>query len=280
MPDWIFALISLTAMEIVLGIDNIIFLTILVSRLPAEKQRIARQLGLGAALASRLLLLFTLAWLAGLTSPLFRWTDIGVPPAWLTPKVTFDVEHPDKQLLKREIAHKELPVTKEMAEAEFNNKNEVSLRDLVLIIGGLFLIVKSTLEIHHKLDEARHGEDKPPNAGSNFWSVIAQIAVIDLIFSLDSVITAVGMVNQIWVMVVAMITAVGVMLLAAAPIGNFVSRNPTMKMLALAFLILIGVMLMADGFGSHLDRGYVYFAMGFSVIVEFMNLRLRKPQKQ
>lgn len=278
MPDWIFPLISLTAMEIVLGIDNIIFLTILVGRLPVQQQRLARQLGLGAALGSRLLLLFTLAWLAGLTSPLFRWTDLGVPPAWLTPKVTFEVEQ-DKRFIKKEISHKEMPVTKEMAEAEFRSKNEVSLRDLVLILGGLFLIVKSTLEIHHKLDEAKNGEDQPPSTRGNFLSVIAQIAVIDLIFSLDSVITAVGMVTQVWVMVVAMVTAVLVMLLAAASIGKFVSRNPTMKMLALSFLILIGVMLVADGFGSHLDRGYVYFAMGFSVIVEFLNLRLRKSPK-
>lgn len=275
MPDWLFALISLTAMEIVLGIDNIIFLTILVGRLPVHQQRIARQLGLGAALATRLLLLFTLAWLAGLTSPLFHWTDLGIPASWIKPEVTVQ-EGKEKNLMTRDFHDDKIPMTADRAEALFKQMNEVSLRDLVLILGGLFLIVKSTMEIHHKLEEARQSPDKPPKAPSNFIAVIAQIAVIDIIFSLDSVITAVGMARQIWVMVVAMVTAVVVMLMAAAPIGNFVARNPTMKMLALSFLILIGVMLLADGIGQHIDRGYVYFAMGFSVIVEFLNLRLRK----
>lgn len=275
MPEWLFALVSLTAMEIVLGIDNIIFLTILVSRLPIHRQKLARQLGLGAALATRLLLLFMLAWLAGLTSPIFQWTDLGVPENWLRPEIT----HPDpndKNVMLKDIHHDKIPMTADRAEAIFKQVNEVSLRDLVLIVGGLFLIVKSTMEIHHKLEEASHSPDKPPKTTSNFTAVIMQIAVIDIIFSLDSVITAVGMARQVWVMVVAMVSAVLVMLLAAGPIGNFVSRNPTMKMLALSFLILIGVMLLADGFGQHIDRGYVYFAMGFSVIVEFLNLRLRK----
>lgn len=276
MPDWLFALISLSAMEIILGIDNIIFLTILVGRLPAHKQRIARQLGLAAALGTRLLLLFTLAWLAGLTSPLFHWTDLGVPAAWLRPELKQDAEKRDKNVMKKDIHGSEVAMTPELADAIFKEKNEVSLRDLVLIFGGLFLIVKSTMEIHHKLDEARRPHDAPPSPASNFGMVIMQIAVIDIIFSLDSVITAVGMANQVWVMVVAMVLAMVVMLLAAAPIGNFVARNPTMKMLALSFLILIGVMLLADGFGQHIDRGYVYFAMGFSVLVELLNLRLRK----
>lgn len=277
MPDWLFALISLTAMEIVLGIDNIIFLTILVGRLPHHQQRIARQLGLGAALATRLLLLFTLAWLAGLTTPLFKLTDIGVPQSWLMPEVT-EVNANEKNLMMKDIHHDKIPMSKERAEAIFNSVNDISLRDLVLIIGGLFLIIKSTMEIHHKLEEAKDSPDKPMKTTSNFAAVIIQIAAIDIIFSLDSVITAVGMARQVWVMVVAMIVAVAVMFLAAGAIGNFVARNPTMKMLALSFLILIGVMLLADGFGQHIDRGYVYFAMGFSVIVEFLNLRLRKHQ--
>jgi len=275
MPDWLFALISLTAMEIVLGIDNIIFLTILVGRLPQHQQRIARQLGLGAALATRLLLLFTLAWLAGLTTPLFKLTDLGVPASWLMPEVT-QVDPKDKNIMMRDIYQDKLPMSKERAEAIFKNVNDISLRDLVLIVGGLFLIVKSTMEIHHKLEETKESPDKQLKNTSNFTAVIAQIAAIDIIFSLDSVITAVGMARQVWVMVVAMIVAVAVMLLAAGAIGNFVARNPTMKMLALSFLILIGVMLLVDGFGQHIDRGYVYFAMGFSVIVEFLNLRLRK----
>lgn len=277
MPDWLFALISLTAMEIVLGIDNIIFLTILVGRLPAHQQTIARQLGLGAALASRLLLLFALAWLASMTTPIFSWTDIGVPGSWLRPELKEVVDERDKNLMNKDIHGTEVALTPAMAEAIFEQRNQVSLRDIVLIIGGLFLIVKSTMEISHKLEEARHGEDhaRPPRV-SGFTSVIIQIAIIDIIFSLDSVITAVGMAKQVWVMVVAMVTAVVVMLLAAAPIGNFVSRHPTMKMLALSFLILIGVMLLADGFGQHIDRGYIYFAMGFSVLVELLNLKLRK----
>ena len=275
MPDWLFALVSLTAMEIILGIDNIIFLTILVGRLPQHQQRIARQLGLGAALATRLLLLFTLAWLAGLTTPLFKLTDIGVPQSWLMPEVAV-VDPKAKNIMLKELQHDKIPMTKERAEAIFNNVNDVSLRDLVLILGGLFLIVKSTMEIHHKLEEAKESPDKPMKTTSNFMVVIVQIAIVDVIFSLDSVITAVGMARQIWVMVVAMIVAVAVMFLAAKAIGDFVARHPTMKMLALSFLILIGVMLLADGLGQHFDRGYVYFAMGFSVIVEFLNLRLRR----
>ncbi|MBL8824284.1 MAG: TerC family protein [Planctomycetia bacterium] len=276
MPDWLFALISLTAMEIVLGIDNIIFLTILVGRLPAHQQTIARQLGLGAALASRLLLLFALAWLASMTTPIFSWTDIGIPGSWLRPELKEVVDERDKNLMNKDIHGTEVALTPAMAEAIFEQRNQVSLRDIVLIIGGLFLIVKSTMEISHKLEEARRGEEHAPPRVSGFMSVIVQIAIIDIIFSLDSVITAVGMAKQVWVMVVAMVTAVVVMLLAAAPIGNFVSRHPTMKMLALSFLILIGVMLLADGFGQHIDRGYIYFAMGFSVLVELLNLKLRK----
>ena len=236
---------------------------------------IARQLGLGAALATRLLLLFTLAWLAGLTTPIFKLTDLGVPASWLMPEVTHDDPNA-KNVMMKDIHHDKLPMSKERAEAIFNNVNDISLRDLVLIMGGLFLIVKSTMEIHHKLEETKETPDKQLKNTSNFTAVIVQIAAIDIVFSLDSVITAVGMARQVWVMVVAMIVAVAVMLLAAGAIGNFVARNPTMKMLALSFLILIGVMLLADGFGQHIDRGYVYFAMGFSVIVEFLNLRLRK----
>lgn len=275
MPDWLFALISLTAMEIVLGIDNIIFLTILVGRLPVHQQRIARQLGLGAALVSRLLLLFMLAWLAGLTAPLFTLTSLGVPEQWIRPEVTHH-DPAKKNLMTQDIYAEKIPMSQERSDAIFKSINEISLRDLVLIIGGLFLIVKSTMEIHHKLEEANETPEQSLKKTSNFLSVIIQIAAIDIIFSLDSVITAVGMARQVWVMVVAMVAAVAVMLLAAGAIGSFVSRNPTMKMLALSFLILIGVMLLADGFGQHIDRGYVYFAMGFSVIVEFLNLRLRK----
>ncbi len=275
MPDWLVALVSLTAMEIVLGIDNIIFITILVGKLPLHQQKLARRLGLGAALITRLLLLFTLAWLAGLTAPLFHWTTLGVPERWLRPEIKTVVEEKDKNLLRRNLHGAEFAMTQEEVDRKFQQINDVSLRDLVLILGGLFLIVKSTLEIHAKIEEARRGDQQLPKPASQFGSVIVQIAIIDIVFSLDSVITAVGMVDQVWVMVVAMITAVVVMLFAAGPIGSFIAKRPTMKMLALSFLILIGVMLVADGFGQHIERGYIYFAMGFSVIVEFLNLRLR-----
>ncbi len=272
MPDWLFALISLTAMEIVLGIDNIIFITILVSKLPSEKQRFARWIGLMAALGTRLLLLFTLAWLAGMPSPIFKWSDLGVPAHWLKPEVTVDSK--EKKGLRAEITPKEIPMTEERAELEYQNKNEVSLRDLILILGGLFLIVKSTMEIHNKFIESGRQHQEPP-AINSLSMIIFQIAIIDIVFSLDSVITAVGMAKQVWVMMTAIIISMGVMLASAASIGDFVSRHPTIKMLALSFLILIGVMLLVDGFGQHIDRGYVYFAMGFSFVVELLNLKQR-----
>jgi predicted tellurium resistance membrane protein TerC len=245
--DWVAPLLTLTAMEIVLGIDNIIFLAIIAGRLPPEQQPKARRLGLLLALGTRLLLLFTLTWLMGLKEALFT-----------------------------------LP---EMPFFETTEAREVSLKDLILFVGGLFLIYKSTHEIHAKLegeeDELTAAGPAAPKAGPSFVSVLIQIALIDIIFSLDSVITAVGMArpDQLWVMVVAMICAVGVMLFAAGAISDFVNRHPTLKMLALSFLILIGVVLMADGLGQHLNKGYIYFAMAFSVVVEMLNLRLRKSRK-
>lgn len=240
--DWIFPLISLSAMEIVLGIDNVIFIAILVGRLPGEQQPSARRLGLGLALITRLLLLFTLTWILSLSNPLFKVTGLGIPADWMS------------------------------ADA-----NEVSIRDLILFAGGLFLIAKSTYEIHDKLEGS---EEKPViQLANRFAWILAQIAILDIVFSLDSVITAVGMArpDQLWVMVTAMIIAVGVMLLFAGPIGDFVLRHPTVKMLALSFLILIGVMLIADAVGKHIERGYIYFAMGFSLLVELLNLRVRAP---
>jgi predicted tellurium resistance membrane protein TerC len=228
---WI-SLATLAAMEIVLGIDNIVFLTILAGRLPAAEQPLARKLGLAFALLTRLGLLFAITWVMGLTRELFSLFGHGF-----------------------------------------------SGRDLILLGGGLFLIGKATFEIHDKL-EVKHAEGKAAAAGGRgaFWSVIAQIAVLDLVFSLDSVITAVGMAGHLSVMVAAMIIAVGVMLVFAGAIGDFVERHPTMKMLALSFLILIGVMLTAEAFGRHVEKGYIYFAMAFSFGVELLNLRLRKRQ--
>jgi predicted tellurium resistance membrane protein TerC len=231
--DWVhqpqawLALASLVAIEIVLGIDNLLFISILVARLPARQRNLARNLGLGVAMVSRLLLLTVLAWIMGLTAPLF--TVLG---------------------------------------------REISGRDLILIVGGLFLLWKSVNEIHNSLEGIEHGGGAAA-AVASFGAVLAQIAVIDVVFSLDSVITAVGMVDHLSVMIVAIIATVGVMLVAARPIGDFVDRHPTVKMLALSFLILVGVTLIADGLGFHIPKGYIYFAMAFSVGVEMINIRLR-----
>jgi predicted tellurium resistance membrane protein TerC len=234
-PDWITPLVMLTAMEIVLGIDNVIFIAIIVARLPRTQQPTARRLGLGLALGARLLLLFTLSWLLGLSAPLFTLSDLGIPGGW--------------------------------------GQQEISWRDLILIAGGLFLIGKSTFEIHGKLEGA--GQEPAVGSRGQFGWTLAQIAILDLVFSLDSVITAIGMAQQIWIMVTAMVIAVGVMLAFAAPISTFVHRHPTIKMLALCFLILIGVMLVAEGIEKHIERGYLYFGMAFSLVVELLNLRLR-----
>ena len=220
------ALLTLTALEIVLGVDNIIFISILAGKLPVEQQKRARQIGLALALITRILLLLSLSWIIGLTQPLFSVFGF-----------------------------------------------EVSGRDLILIVGGLFLLGKSTYEIHERLEgESGHGSNR---AVASFTSVIIQILLLDVVFSLDSVITAVGMVDEIVIMITAVIIAVGIMLLAASAISDFVNRHPTVKMLALSFLLLIGVNLLAEGFGQHIPKGYIYFAMAFSVFVEMLNLRIR-----
>jgi predicted tellurium resistance membrane protein TerC len=233
----IIGLLTLTLMEIVLGVDNIIFLAVVAGRLPVEQQRAARRLGLGAALGTRLLLLLSLTWLLGLTKPVFTLPEL---PFFQT------------------------------AEAR-----GVSWRDLILLAGGVFLIGKSTWEMHAKVEGGKHGAEGRPKKPASFGWVIAEIAVIDIIFSLDSVITAVGMVDELWVMVTAVIVAVGIMLVAAEPISRFVDRRPTIKVLALSFLILIGVLLVAEGLGQHLNKGYIYFAMAFAIGVELVNMRLR-----
>ena len=225
---WI-AFATLTALELVLGIDNIIFISILVDKLPPDRRDLARRLGLFMAMFMRVGLLLVLAWIAGLVAPLFTVWD-----------------------------------------------QDISGRDLILIVGGLFLIAKSTFEIHNKLEGDEHGPEGGGKAA--FAQVIVQIMLVDMVFSLDSVITAVGMTPHIPVMVAAVLVSAGVMLAFSGPVSDFVHRHPTMKMLALAFLILIGVMLMAEGFGQHIDRGYIYFAMAFSLGVELLNMRLRKPK--
>jgi predicted tellurium resistance membrane protein TerC len=227
---WI-ALATLTAMEIVLGIDNIIFVAIMVTRLPADKQQSARRLGISLALITRLALLFSITWVMTLT----------------TPVVT--------------ILEKSL-----------------SGRDLILLFGGLFLIAKATFEIHDKLETGteEHHATTMGKATAGLVGVVLQIIVIDIVFSLDSVVTAVGMAQHLWVMVTAMVIAVGVMLVAAGAIGEFVTQHPTLKVLALSFLLLIGVMLVAESMGVHVGKGYIYFAMAFSLLVELLNMRLRK----
>jgi len=225
---WI-AFATLTALELVLGIDNIVFISILAGKLPAEQQKKARLVGLALAMLMRVGLLFSLSWIISLTAPLF--TVIG---------------------------------------------QEISGRDLVLIGGGLFLIGKSTHEIHQKLE----GDEGAASArvAPSFVSVIVQILLLDIVFSLDSVITAVGMVDEIWIMIAAVVVAVLFMMAFASPISNFVDRHPTVKMLALSFLLLIGVTLLAEAFDRHIPKGYIYFAMAFSIFVEMLNLRLRKPR--
>jgi predicted tellurium resistance membrane protein TerC len=231
-PEAWISLATLAAMEIVLGIDNVVFLTILSGKLPAEQQPKARRLGLAFALVTRLGLLFAITWVMGLTRPLFELFGHGF-----------------------------------------------SGRDLILLGGGLFLIGKATVEIHDKLEVAHEAELKGgAGGGGAFWLTIFQIGLLDIVFSLDSVITAVGMAGQLPIMIAAMVVAMGVMLLFAGSIGDFVERHPTMKMLALSFLILIGVMLTAESFGKHVEKGYIYFAMAFSLGVELLNMRLRRAQ--
>ncbi|HMQ54211.1 MAG TPA: TerC family protein [Anaerolineae bacterium] len=227
--NWI-ALLTLTSLEIVLGIDNIIFISILAGKLPQAQQAKARQVGLSLAMFVRIALLFSLSWIIGLTAPLFEVFEF-----------------------------------------------EVTGRSLILFAGGLFLLAKSTFEIHEKLEgEEGHASDK---VSATFTSVIIQILLLDIVFSLDSVITAVGMVDQLAVMVAAVVIAVGVMLIAAGPVSEFVEHHPTVKMLALSFLLLIGFSLVAEAFELHIPKGYIYFAMGFSVFVEMLNLRLRGGAK-
>ncbi len=223
---WI-ALVTLTVLEVVLGIDNIVFISILAGKLPPDRQAAARRLGLGLAMGTRILLLLSIAWVIRLTAPLF--TVLG---------------------------------------------QEISGRDLILLLGGLFLIYKATHEIHDRLEGAEGHASARVTA--SFGAVIVQILLLDLVFSLDSVITAVGMADRVGVMIAAVVIAVGVMLVSAGAISEFVHRHPTVKMLALSFLLLIGVSLIAEGLDQHIPKGYIYFAMGFSVFVEALNLRARR----
>ena len=229
-PEAWIAFATLTALELVLGIDNIIFISILVDKLPLEKREIARRIGLFMAMFMRIGLLLVLSWIVGLVEPMF--SVLG---------------------------------------------HDVSGRDAILILGGLFLLWKSTTEIHQTLEGA--DEQHASASRHTLFSVIFQIMLIDLIFSLDSIITAVGMVDQIEIMIAAVLTSVGLMMVFARGIGEFVSNHPTIKMLALSFLVVVGIVLIAEGFEHHIPKGYIYFAMAFSVCVEMLNIRLRKKSK-
>lgn len=228
---WI-SLLTLTGLEIVLGIDNVIFISILAGKLPQEQQKKARQLGLSLALVTRILLLMSLTWIMGLTAPLFTMPVLDQP---------------------------------------------ISGRDLVLLLGGMFLIWKSVMEVHEKL-EMGDGHITQTRKVVSFSGVIVQILLLDIVFSLDSVITAVGMADVLWVMITAVVIALGVMLVFAGAISDFVNRHPTLKMLALSFLILIGVTLVGEGLGRHIPKGYIYFSMAFAFGVEMLNLKLRSKQ--
>ena len=225
MTELIVALVTLTVLEIVLGVDNIIFISILSAKLPKHQQKRARRIGLLGAMGTRILLLLSISWIANLTNPFITILGRGI-----------------------------------------------SGRDVILIGGGLFLLAKATYEIHDKLEGAAHGAVRH---AASFASVVFQVMVLDIVFSLDSVITAVGMANVLWVMVTAIVLAVLVMMIATEPISAFVELHPTIKILALSFLLLIGISLVAEGLGQHVDKRYIYFAMGFSVFVEMINIRMR-----
>lgn len=239
------ALLALTAMEIVLGIDNIVFIVILSSRLPKDQQPLARRLGLAVAMVERIFLLLFLSHILHLTKPLFHWTSLGIPAQWLAG----------------------------------DEMNAVSIRDLILLVGGLFLIAKSVFEIHEKIegDEATQGASaKHPT----LLAVVMQIMILDVVFSLDSVITAVGMVNAVGVMIAAVVLAVIIMMIFSETVSRFIEDNPTLKMLALSFLLLIGVTLVAESMEFGMKKGYIYFAMAFSLGVEFLNIRVRRVQQR
>ncbi len=261
------ALLALTAMEIVLGIDNIVFITIVSGKLPRSQQPLARRLGLALALITRLLLLFALFYLVNgkqFQTPVFHLTDIGVPQTLIERMSVTETST---------AGHLSAEVLAEVNRDHFDESNGVSWKDLILFLGGLFLVGKSVYEIHDDFGHVEKHQVKP--AGRVFAGVLVQIALLDVVFSLDSVITAVGMVENIWVMVASIVLAVIVMLIFAEPVSRFVESHPTLKMLALSFLILIGVMLVAEGVGAHMDKGYIYFAMFFALIVEVMNIALR-----
>lgn len=241
--DALFSLFTLTLMEIILGIDNIVFISIVAGKLPEDQQPKARNLGLMLALAFRIALLLSINWIVQLKDPVFNLGDVfGLPLS----------EH-------------------------LHHSFDLSWRDLILIAGGVFLMIKTVLEMHHKLEGEEDSGDTVKK-GSSFAQVIMMIIVLDIVFSFDSILTAVGLADDVRIMIIAVVISLGIMLIAAGPISRFINERPTMKMLALSFLLLIGFMLVAEGFEQHVDKGYIYFAMAFSFLVELLNNRLRKKQ--
>jgi len=247
-PGAIAALVALVVMEVVLGIDNLIFISILTNKLPEHQRKRARRIGIGLALGMRLLLLSMIAWIVGLTAPVFDLGFAGAPDQYGQP--TFETNF--------------------------------SWRDLILIAGGLFLIWKATKEIHHSVDHTPSDDvlDKKKAVALNFGSAIVQIILLDMVFSIDSILTAIGMTDNLAIMIIAVLAAVTAMVLAADPLARFIERNPTVVMLALGFLLMIGAVLIADGFGVHVPKGYIYAAMGFSVIVEALNMLSRRAEQR
>jgi predicted tellurium resistance membrane protein TerC len=274
------ALFFLAAMEIVLGIDNIVFITILTGRLPKSEQPRARKLGLALALVSRLALLASLSFVLQAEKPLFELTDLGLPDSWLEQMVPFNASHASASHGAAHEVSEELRAAERLAaQHRIEEINEISIRDLVLLIGGLFLLAKSVFEIHERVNAPHSDAQKATRKAVSFAAVLVQIALLDIVFSLDSVITAVGMAKDLWVMMTAVVIAVVVMLIFAEVVSRFVEENPTLKMLALSFLILIGVMLVTEGIGAGINKGYIYFAMAFALIVEFLNLKVRGREK-
>lgn len=241
--DWVVPLFTLTLMEVVLGIDNIVFLSILVGALPAEQKKVARFVGLGLAVVARIVLLMGIKWVMGLEQAIFHWSSIGwVPDGWV----------------------------------ESHHVDAVTGKDIVLLGGGFFLIGKSVVEIHKKTMGGDEAELADKAKKASFAGVIAQVVILDLVFSIDSVISAIGMAKELWVMVTAMLVAVAFMAIFAGKVSRFVDENPTFKMLALSFLVMIGVLLIAEGAGTHIGKGYIYAAMVFALAVELLNMRMRK----
>ena len=246
------ALVTLTTLEIVLGIDNVVFIAILADALPESQRKTARRVGLLLAMLARIGLLFAIAWLMGLTPTLFEIPFIPAP-------------HPTVEQLE--------------ATGDATVRLGISGKDLILLAGGLFLVGKAAWEIRHQVEHTG-GVEKPSGTRATFGAVITQIVLIDMVFSIDSVITAVGMTSQVPVMIAAVVIAVAVMMLAAEAISGFIRKHPTLKILALSFLVLIGVLLIADAFHQHIDRGYVYFAMAFALVVDLIQLKVQKPHKR